>query len=457
MDINFRKYIPERITNRFGEKENILVVLANTFWLVSDRVVRLGVALIVGAWVARYLAPENYGKLNYALAFVALFGSFTSLGIDSILVRDILTSPEKKDKLMGSAFRLKFMSGIVAYLASLLFIFLIKDEMRDRDTMLMISIMGIGNVFLAFDIIDLYFQSQVKSKYTIFAKNYAFIIVSGIKVAMILCNASLFLLSVTWLLEMVFSAAALVIIYEKRGFSIRKWSKEWSTMKYMVAQGFGFYISYISTFIYMKMDQIMIGDMMDNRAAGLYASSTKLYEIPYTLLLIIGSSVYPSLINVYKVDKELFYRRIRQITTTLSMFGLIVIGSTWLLGAWVLNMLFGIEYNEAVEILNIQIVGIYFMCLGVLRSSYLSIVSGQNVLMISTIFATIFNLLANFYLIPVMGAKGSALATVITQFLSLVIINLFFEKTRRYFLMQAQSILLLDVFNRLKKHLAPNI
>jgi PST family polysaccharide transporter len=206
----------------------------------------------------------------------------------------------------------------------------------------------------------------------------------------------------------------------------------------------------------MKMDQIMIGDMMDNRAAGLYASSTKLYEIPYTLLLIIGSSVYPSLINVYKVDKELFYRRIRQITTTLSMFGLIVIGSTWLLGAWVLNMLFGIEYNEAVEILNIQIVGIYFMCLGVLRSSYLSIVSGQNVLMISTIFATIFNLLANFYLIPVMGAKGSALATVITQFLSLVIINLFFEKTRRYFLMQAQSILLLDVFNRLKKHLAPN-
>ena len=199
------------------------------------------------------------------------------------------------------------------------------------------------------------------------------------------------------------------------------------------------------------MDQIMIGDMLDNRSAGLYASSTKLYEIPYTLLLIIGSSVFPSLINVYNIDKELFYKRLKQITTALSAFGLLVIAATWLFGRWIVNLLFGLDYVESVEILNIQIIGIYFLCLGTLRSAYLSIVSGQNVLMISTVFATIFNLLANLYLIPIMGARGSALATVITQFLSLVFINLLFEKTRKFFFVQAQSILLFEFWVWLRK------
>ncbi|MES2559176.1 MAG: flippase [Bacteroidota bacterium] len=455
MDINLRKYLPKAITDRFSEKENILVVLANTFWLVSDRIIRLVVALFVGAWVARYLAPENYGKLNYALAFVTLFGSFTTLGFDSILIRDIVTNPDKKNKLMGSAFYIRLIAGLIVYVVSLLLVVFIKDDTRDAETVLIIGIIGLGNIFLGFDIIDLYFQSQVKSKYTIFAKNSAFIIISAIKVIMIVGGVSLVVLSITWLLEMIFNALALVIVYQKRNFSIWKWQKEWNTMKYLLSQGLGFYIAYISTFIYMKMDQIMIGDMIDNTAAGLYASSTKLYEIPYTLLLIIGSSVFPSLINVYNVDKELFYQRIRQITTFLSMFGLVVIAATWIFGAWGINILFGSEYSGAVEILNIQIVGVYFMCLGVLRSSYLSIVSGQKVLMVSTIFATIFNLVANFYLIPLMGAKGSALATVITQFLSLFFINFFFDKTRRYFFMQTESILLLEFFARFKKQIHP--
>lgn len=450
MNINWQRFLPKQAVERLEQKENFVKILANTFWLVSDRVIRMVVALLVGAWIARYLSPDNYGKLNNALAYVTLFGSFATLGFESILIRDIVKEPDNTNRLLGSGFYLRFIAGIATYICTALCIFLLKGEAGEAETRILVYIIGVGIIFQSFDVIDLYFQSQVKSKYTVFAKNSAFIIVSAIKVVMILMNASLTMLAIAWLLEMVLNAVGLIIVYHKKGFSVTAWNSNWPTMKYLLYQGFGFYIAYISTLLYMKVDQIMIGNMLNDREAGLFAASTKLYEIPFTLLLIIGSSVFPSLVNVYQIDIELFYKRLAQITGLITIGGLVVIILTWLFGSWGIVLIYGAAYTESYGILCIQIGGLYFLCLGALRSSFLSIISGQKILMISTVFAALFNLVANYYLIPAMGTKGAALATVITQFLSLVFINLLFAPTRRLFIIQVQAVLMIPAYKKLK-------
>ena len=81
---------------------------ANTSWLLGERVLRMAVSLFVGIYVARYLGPERYGLLSYALCFVWLFSAFLDLGHREIIVRELVLYPEQRNVILGSAILLRF-------------------------------------------------------------------------------------------------------------------------------------------------------------------------------------------------------------------------------------------------------------------------------------------------------------------------------------------------------------
>ena len=80
---------------------------ANTSWLMAERIIRMTVALFVGVYVARYLGPERFGLLSYANSFVGLFLALATLGLDSIVIRELVKNPESRNELLGTAFGLK--------------------------------------------------------------------------------------------------------------------------------------------------------------------------------------------------------------------------------------------------------------------------------------------------------------------------------------------------------------
>ena len=59
-----------------------------------DKGLRLVLGLVIGIWMARALGPVKFGQFNYAFAFVALFSSIASLGLDGVLVRNLVNAPE---------------------------------------------------------------------------------------------------------------------------------------------------------------------------------------------------------------------------------------------------------------------------------------------------------------------------------------------------------------------------
>ncbi|MFD1904499.1 oligosaccharide flippase family protein [Paenibacillus rhizoplanae] len=50
--------------------------------MITDKVVTMIIGIFITAVIARYLGPENYGKFNYALAFVSLFTAISTLGLE---------------------------------------------------------------------------------------------------------------------------------------------------------------------------------------------------------------------------------------------------------------------------------------------------------------------------------------------------------------------------------------
>ena len=174
MSHSLTKFLPSFVRTRLDGRSNLQNILANTGWLFADRILRMGVGLFVGVWLARYIGPQQFGIYNYAIVFVAMFSAISNLGLDGIVVRNIVRDPVSKDEILGTAFFLKFAGGIITLIVSIGAILLLRSS--DSVTCWLVGITAVGAIFQAFDTIDFWFQSQVKSKYTVYVRNAAFLI-----------------------------------------------------------------------------------------------------------------------------------------------------------------------------------------------------------------------------------------------------------------------------------------
>lgn len=441
MDSAWFTILPTFLRRRLEGRDELQKIINNIVWLFLDKLLRMGVGLFVGVWIARYLAPVQFGAYNYALAFVTLFAAFASLGLDGIVVRDISCDPSSRDMILGTAFILKLCSGVVTLVLAVVIVCLIRPG--DLLTQWLVAIITAGTIFQAFDVIDFWFQSQVQSKYTVYAKNGSFLLFTFIKICLILLKQPL--ISFAWVAfaETVVGAAALVLVYRKIGKKISSWSVSISTAKRLLHESWPLMFAYLSCIVYMRIDQVMIGSMLDNRAVGIYSAATRIFEIPLSLILLVSGTIYPIITELYVKDRQMFWARYYQATYYYTISSVILLIGAYFLGHWSVELIFGKSYAEATNILLIQLLGLVFMANAGLRSSYLTISSNQRIIMVTTFFSAIANIVMNYFLIPVFHVAGAAFASVITQMLSLLILNICFRETRVIFWVQLKALCLL--------------
>ena len=152
--------------------------LFNTSWLLIEQVLRIISSLFIGIWLARYLGPEQFGLLSYSMGYIAILTGVTKLGLDSIIVRELISNSNDKDAYLGTAFWLKLISAIF----SILLLLFILPNNSFRDSNYLIIILSFTFIFQSFEVIEFYFQSQVYGKLTSICKISQLIIGSLIKI-----------------------------------------------------------------------------------------------------------------------------------------------------------------------------------------------------------------------------------------------------------------------------------
>jgi O-antigen/teichoic acid export membrane protein len=424
-----------RLSSFFHRQRNIL---SNAIWLFADRGIRMAGGLVVGVWVARYLGPDSYGLFNYATAFVALFSSLATLGLDRLVIRDVVLHPEKRNEILGTAFALKLTGGFVAQISAVVAVHLVR---HDWQVTLMVAIASGMALTQAFDVVDFWFQSQVQSKYSVFARNGAFVVFCAVKIALILMKAPVMAFTAAAVSEFILASAVLLIIYRARGGRFFSWRFRRTHAMKLLHDGWPLLVAYMAYLLYAKIDQIMIGSMVGDRAQGIYSAASKISEIPVAILLIVGSSLFPKFVDLYEKDRKSFFEWYGHITGamtwTAGLLFLFILG----FGDFAVHLLFGAEFTESASVLNYQAVGLIFMFNGALRSGFLTISGNQKILSATTVISAFFNVGLNMVLIPRYGIYGAATAGVLVQFLSLFLLNLFFRPTRPIFNLQLRGLL----------------
>jgi polysaccharide transporter, PST family len=418
--------------------DNLRKIIANTGWLFADRLLRMGIGLFVGIWVARYLGAAQFGRFNYALAFVALFGTISQLGLPSLAIRIITHEPDQKEQILGTIFLLQLFGGILSLILSVGTIALLRHD--DTLTMRLVAVLASASIFQSFDTIDLWFQSQVKSKYTVLAKNTAFAVVALGKVVLVNIHAPLLMFAGANLAESFIGAIGLVILYRWQGYSLKRW--RWNSLlaSTLLRESWPLILAGLSVMIYMKIDQIMLGHMLGDTAVGVYSAATRVSEVWYFVPVAIASSVAPTIYAAKKeADNSGYYNYISQLLRLLSCISiLIAIPMTYASGP-IIRLIFGDGYAGAEMILSIHIWTSLFVFTGVGTSCWFIAEGLAHLSFQRTLIGAGVNIFLNLILIPAYGGVGAAIATVVSQAFASLLSNAFHPKTRKIFQLQLKS------------------
>lgn len=406
------RLLPSGIRARLEGRRNLQRIIGNTGWLFADKLCRMGLALVVGVWVARYLGPGQFGLLNFAGAFVTLFSAVALLGLESIVVRDMVRNPGATDEILGTTCLLRLAAGLCSYGAAFGVIMLLRPG--EPLTRLLVAIAGVMLLTQALDTIDLWFQSQVQSKYVVWAKNGAFLVSAVAKVFLILADAPLVAFALANLAEFVLGALGLVIVYRMKGRSLTHWRFSMREARRLAGESAPMVLSGIIFMVYLRVDQVMLGQMAGDREVGIYAAAVRVAEIWYFIPTSIVSSVFPDIVRSREVSEEIFYGKLQRLYNLLAFLGYAVALPTTFIAPWVIHLLFGLEYAAAGPMLAVLVWAGLFANLGVARNAFLLATNQPRVLLFAVLVGAVSNVLINLLLIPRYGGMGAAAASCVS-------------------------------------------
>lgn len=418
--LQLNKFVPEK-WRWILEHEGFKKYFKNTGWMFFAQGFS-AISLFVNIWVARYLGPNDFGRLSYALAFAGMFGFIANLGVSGILIRELVKHPEKRDKLLGTSFILVLIGGIISFLIISILAFLFVDEFVVRS---LIMIFALGSIFNSFSVIYGYFQASVQAKKNSQAQILNIVLSSFLKIVLILSGKGIIWLMLVYAAEFFFNSVFFIFCYLRSGLKISSWKFDYQLAKSILSVSWLLMLSSGAAMLYMKIDQVMVGHYLDSTAVGLYAASVRLVEIWYFIPAIICGSLFPAIVNAKSLSQNAYYKRLKALYFLLAGVGFLIAIPSVILAPWFINLFYGSAYFGSVEILRIYIwsgVGL-FLTWGI-NNYYLSENKLYSLFLLS-FFSLIINVILNLIFIPQLGVNGAAWATLVSYSVGPIVIYLF--------------------------------
>ena len=439
--------VPAFIRRRIERRPNLLKIVDNIGWLFFDKLLRMGVGLLVGVWIARYLGPDQFGLFNFTAALIGLFGALAGMGLQGIVVREIVRHPTCREDTLGTAAALQLLGGAVAYGLLIGAVFFLRPE--DRLAQLIAAILGAMVLLKASEVASYWFESQVQSKYTVWVQNIAFLVFTGIKVTLILTGASLTSFAWAMLAEALVVALALTIALHRLGPPLQSLRISRLRCVELVKASWPLMLSSIAIMVYMKIDQIMIGQMLGNDAVGIYSAAVRISEIWYFIATAVAASVLPAILEAKKNNEAQYRQRLQRLFDLMTWLAVIVALPVTFFATPLVTLLFGADYSEAGGVLAIHVWATVFVFLGVAGGNWFLAENQQLISLQRTALGAAVNILLNLLLIPILGVVGAAWSTLISYAVAAMLSDAMQHATREMFMMKIKSFSLLGSYHRL--------
>ncbi len=397
----------------------------NTGWIFLAKVVSFVVSFFTIAIVARYLGPENYGKLSYAQSFVAIFSIFASLGIDQILYRDLIAHPEKEREILGTAFTAKLLFGTLTFVTTCFFAWYINDDII---LSWLIGIIALTFILQPFGVLSLLFQARVAAKYTSYVTILISVIIPLAKILVIFFDRGILYFAAIIALEALINLVCNVYIY----VSVFKstpltWRYSYVTLKSLLLDSWPLLLAGFSGYLYGRIDQVMIQHIIDSASVGIYDAAVRLTEVLGFFPGVFIASLFPAIINARTHNHQEYIKRF----WTLGLFSVglagLISSIIFILAPFIVALIFGTQFSETSTVLQIYIWSLVGAISVTLIQSYLIAENKAKKILFLTALGAIVNITLNWLLIPSYGIYGAAYATLLS-YTALIFTFIFIER-----------------------------
>lgn len=397
-------------------------IASNVTWSLGGKLVNMASVLFVGILVARYLGPENYGIMNYVISYVAIFSVLAAFGLDNIEIRELSRQNDKKDAILGTCFSLRILFATVAYLGIVASLLIHKT---DRFTSLMILAYGLSLFTGTGNILRNYFTSIVKNKYIVKSEIFRTFVGAGIKILLLWFKAPLEYFIYAQLFDTVLVASGYYISYKSIVGSVRLWKFDKTIVGFIMRESFPLVLSGAAVIIYQRIDQVMIGNMLNKTEVGYFATAGKFVDLIVFLPSVLVQTVTPMLIRAKEQHPETYEARKRTFVSITTWTAIAMSLAFSLLAYWLITYTYGVKYAPAIPVLQIMA----FKAVGMALSSS----GGQIIIMermqkwafIRNIMGCVLCVILNYFLIPRYGITGSAAVTIVTVMFTGCFANIF--------------------------------
>lgn len=422
------KNLKKILSNRF---------LQNTGWMAFAQIYQMVISLFIGVISARYLGPTNYGTINYAASYISFFTIFCALGLEGIVVKEMISKREQEGIILGSGIAMRLIAGVLSMIAVCVIVYFLNPN--DSVLLTVTFLQSIILPFNAFHLIDMWYQSKLNSKVSTIIRCISYTLMSLYKIYLLITGKSVEWFAFSTSLDSLLIALMFMLMYRRNG--TRKLKFDYNTSKELLLQSYHLIISTMMAVLYSQMDRVMIGKMMTQTDVGFYTAAATICNMWVFIPQAFANSARPVIMELKDKDSNMYIRRLKQLIGFIFWIGALFSIVFTVMADFIIHVLYGDAYTMAKGPLVILIWSTVFSSLSYPRSIWMICENKQNYTKYILIWGVILNLILNYYGIKYLGIIGAAIATLFTEIMTCIISPMFYKEMRIFIRYLLESII----------------
>jgi O-antigen/teichoic acid export membrane protein len=411
-------------------------VIQNISWLLFDKLILILSNLIIIFVVANYYGAEKYGIFQYATNIVLMLEVIVQL-IDGRIVKKKYTNLNQNDVVFNVSFGKLILSSI-ALIFGIILLFLFKNS--EKTFKIILFVLLFDSIIKSFRFgMENRFDYLLLSKRTVIACDLGLAVGTILQIIVVGLN-----LNITYIayIQVLSSLIGLIILFLQYCFNFQiDWKKlkvDIFFIKEIIIESIPLAIAAAAATIYTKCDSVMLGSLLSTKEVGIYSISSKLISMLQLFLVPIQTTLFVKLLEWYKQGANVYKRNYVKVTTTITWFAIMGTICSFVILPFIMRFLKQ-EYFLAIKPYKILSIGTIFAYNAILRSSHLTLTGNGKILLYVQIITLVINVILNYFFIRLWGMNGAAIATTISQGISLFVSNIFFDDTKFIFKCQYEA------------------
>ncbi len=413
-------------------------ILKNTSWLLVGNLVRMLFQFAVSVLIARYLGPEQQGKINYVAAYVAFFSTIVGLGINGVIIHE-LVSYREQGRILGTALVLRFCTGLISLALMILLMCLLEPGNAEIRTISVLQAVQLP--FAAMDTVKYVYQWKLESYRSVLVTSAGYAVSCIFKLYLIAAHKSVIWFGFAGSLDVISIGAFYLLSYRRNKEEPFSWSSE--AAKRMLRGCAPFILANLMAFVYSRIDTIMIRYMTGSmELVGLYGTAVTICGLISFVPTALLDSARPVVMEAKRTNDAVYQKRMRQLC-----LGVVAVAAAYSLfvtvfGRYLIMLLYGKAYLGALESLRVAVWYSAFSFLGGVKSVWLICENKSRFVFLFAVLGAATNVLLNAIMIPWLSIKGAACATLVTQCLTNLVYPCLWKETRGFAICVRDAVLL---------------